>query len=190
MAARAPTPGSLRSGFGVCAEDGEAASRSARSRSTGPRHRAETSRCELGFDYVIRFCRCITVRDATGNACSGGEWVPSSGRALLLPHAKVLVTSTKSRLWAPWSAPVLWGGDQRLHSPLALGIGLGSACRGVGASGPSRGGGLAPPSLVLAPRTWSPPSTHRPPRADLDYLPPAVRVPGADAIRLPARWAD
>jgi hypothetical protein len=44
---------------------------------------------ELGFDYVIRFRKSIKVRDAAGNAKSGGEWVPSNGRALLLENAKV-----------------------------------------------------------------------------------------------------
>ncbi len=44
---------------------------------------------ELGFDFVIRFRKCITVRDAAGTARSGGEWVPSNGRALLLSHARV-----------------------------------------------------------------------------------------------------
>jgi hypothetical protein len=46
-------------------------------------------KAELGFDYVIRFRKCITVRDAAGTARTGGEWVPSNGRALLIPHAKV-----------------------------------------------------------------------------------------------------
>lgn len=44
---------------------------------------------ELDFDFVIRFRKCITVRDAAGSARSGGEWVPGNGRALLLPHARV-----------------------------------------------------------------------------------------------------
>jgi len=44
---------------------------------------------ELGFDYVIRFRKCIIVRDQTGIARKGGDWVPNNGRALLLPHAKV-----------------------------------------------------------------------------------------------------
>jgi hypothetical protein len=46
-------------------------------------------RGELGFHFVIRFRKCITVRDAEGTARKGGEWVPSNGHALLLPHAKV-----------------------------------------------------------------------------------------------------
>lgn len=46
-------------------------------------------RGELGFHFVIRFRKCITVRDATGEKRSGGEWVPRNGRALLLPHARV-----------------------------------------------------------------------------------------------------
>jgi hypothetical protein len=44
---------------------------------------------ELGFDYLIRFRKCIKVRDAAGTARHGGEWVPRNGSALLLPNAKV-----------------------------------------------------------------------------------------------------
>jgi len=44
---------------------------------------------ELGFDYIIRFRKCIKVRDEAGTARPAGDWVPSNGRALLLPHAKV-----------------------------------------------------------------------------------------------------
>jgi len=46
-------------------------------------------KAELGFDYVIRFRRCIVVRDAAGAARHGKDWVPCNGRALLLPNAKV-----------------------------------------------------------------------------------------------------
>jgi hypothetical protein len=46
-------------------------------------------KAELGFDYVIRFRKCITVRDEAGTARPGGAWVPPNGRALLLPRAKV-----------------------------------------------------------------------------------------------------
>lgn len=46
-------------------------------------------KAELGFDYVIRFRKGITVRDESGTARRGSEWVPGDGSALLLPNAKV-----------------------------------------------------------------------------------------------------
>ncbi len=46
-------------------------------------------RGELGFHYLIRFRKGITVRDETGNAKKGGDWVPKNGHALLLPRAQV-----------------------------------------------------------------------------------------------------
>jgi hypothetical protein len=46
-------------------------------------------KAELRFDYVIRFRKCIIVRDESGTARRGGDWVPSNGRALLLPRARV-----------------------------------------------------------------------------------------------------
>jgi hypothetical protein len=45
---------------------------------------------ELGFQFVIRFRGCIVVEHATnGTSARGYEWVPTNGRALLLPHAKL-----------------------------------------------------------------------------------------------------
>ena len=44
---------------------------------------------ELGFDFVIRFRGCITVRDQGGVARPGSQWVPTNGRILCLPDAKV-----------------------------------------------------------------------------------------------------
>lgn len=51
----------------------------------------------LGWDFVIRFRACITVEDAEGTSKSAGEWVPQTGRALMLRDAKV----TKDRAAVP-----------------------------------------------------------------------------------------
>ena len=44
---------------------------------------------ELGFDYVIRFRAGLVVRDEEGTANYGRQWVPSNGRARLLPNAEI-----------------------------------------------------------------------------------------------------
>jgi hypothetical protein len=44
---------------------------------------------ELGFDYAIRFRGCIVVRDASGTAKRGSDWVSAGGRARRLQQAKV-----------------------------------------------------------------------------------------------------
>ena len=57
---------------------------------------------ELGFDFVIRFRGRIKVTDSvSAEMRSASEWVPSNGRAVLIPNA--LVTADQSR-WLPWSA--------------------------------------------------------------------------------------
>jgi hypothetical protein len=66
---------------------------------------------ELGFDYVIRFREGLTVRDDSGTAKKGRQWVPSNGVARLLPKAKVtgkrfevaaVVAVKKARMKEPW----------------------------------------------------------------------------------------
>ena len=47
-------------------------------------------RDELRFHYVIRFRGCIAVQDPSiGKVARGSDWVPSNGRARLIPNAKV-----------------------------------------------------------------------------------------------------
>ncbi len=52
---------------------------------------------ELRFDFVIRFRKCITVRDAAGTARSGGEWVPTTDArcCYLMPRSRA--TSSRWR---------------------------------------------------------------------------------------------
>lgn len=66
---------------------------------------------ELGFDFVIRFRGCITVRDESGVARPGSQWVPRNGYALSLPNAEVtgkrfevaaVVAVKKTRMKEPW----------------------------------------------------------------------------------------
>jgi Transposase DDE domain len=66
---------------------------------------------ELGFDYVIRFRECLTVRDEAGTAKRAAEWVPPNGAARLIPNAKVtgrrfdvaaVVAVKKARMKDPW----------------------------------------------------------------------------------------
>lgn len=48
------------------------------------------SKCrELGFDFVIRFREIISVTSANGETRRAGEWVPASGKPLLLRDAFV-----------------------------------------------------------------------------------------------------
>jgi hypothetical protein len=51
----------------------------------------------LGWDFVIRFRGCIVVESATGEAKPAREWVPASGRAMMLRDARV----TKNRARVP-----------------------------------------------------------------------------------------
>lgn len=44
---------------------------------------------ELGFDFIVRFRSGMTVRNMHGEKRYGSQWVPSNGRALLLPNAKI-----------------------------------------------------------------------------------------------------
>ena len=65
----------------------------------------------LGWDYVIRFRANILVTDVRGTSRLAGEWVPSSGRAKKLRHAKVTNEQTsvsavvcvhKKKMKEPW----------------------------------------------------------------------------------------
>jgi hypothetical protein len=44
---------------------------------------------QLGFDYVVRFRQCISVRSAEGERRTAAEWVPQQGRARKLLQARV-----------------------------------------------------------------------------------------------------
>jgi len=66
---------------------------------------------ELGFDFVVRFRGGLVVRDEDGVARYGRQWVPSNGRARLLPNAKVtgqrfevraVVAVKRARMKDPW----------------------------------------------------------------------------------------
>lgn len=66
---------------------------------------------ELGFDFIIRFRAGMIVRDEHGTARYGSEWVPSNGRALRLPNAKItgkrfevtaVVAVKKARMKESW----------------------------------------------------------------------------------------
>jgi len=68
-------------------------------------------KAELCFNYVIRFRESLIVRDESGVARKGREWVPSNGSARLLPKAKVtgkrfevaaVVAVKKARMKDPW----------------------------------------------------------------------------------------
>ena len=51
----------------------------------------------LGWDFVIRFRGCIVVESAAGEAKPAKDWVPTNGRARMLPNARV----TKDRFLVP-----------------------------------------------------------------------------------------
>ena len=46
----------------------------------------------LGWDFIIRFRRAITVEAADGTRKTAGEWVPQNGRATMIRSARVTRT--------------------------------------------------------------------------------------------------
>ncbi|WP_437626558.1 IS4 family transposase [Sorangium sp. So ce1151] len=48
----------------------------------------------LGWDYVIRFRECITIKDAAGKAAAATEWLASTGRAKMIKNVRVTQDET------------------------------------------------------------------------------------------------
>lgn len=70
---------------------------------------------ELGFDFIVRFRRAVTVTDATGDVRPAAEWVPANGQVRQLRHATVtqdfypldaVVCVKARRMKEPWCLAV------------------------------------------------------------------------------------
>jgi hypothetical protein len=67
----------------------------------------------LGWDYVIRFRECITLKDVSGKVAAATEWLASTGRAKMLKNVRVTQEET------PIPAVVLVH-DKKMKDPWCL----------------------------------------------------------------------
>ncbi|MGK3968199.1 transposase [Sorangium sp. So ce118] len=67
----------------------------------------------LGWDYVIRFRECITIKDAAGKAAAATEWLASTGRAKMIRNVRVTQDETAI-------AAVVLVHDKKMKDPWCL----------------------------------------------------------------------